>query len=182
MAEPARTVLVMTADEIRRALTRVAHEIVEKNQGAGNLVLVGVQRKGAPLASRLQSLIHSFEDVRVPCGSLDITLYRDDVLSRPHEVRATHIPVDLNGATLVVVDEVFYTGRTARASLDALTDLGRPAAVQLAVLVDRGHREFPIRPDYVGRNLPTSRKEYVRVRLREIEGEDAVYIERPAED
>ncbi|MBM3459257.1 MAG: bifunctional pyr operon transcriptional regulator/uracil phosphoribosyltransferase PyrR, partial [Armatimonadetes bacterium] len=176
MGEATLGMVVMSAEEIRRALTRIAHEIVEKNHGADGLVLIGIQRKGAPLARRLQESISRFEGVEVPVGALDITLYRDDVLSRPHEVRATHIPCDLTGRTVVVVDEVFFTGRTVRAALDALTDLGRPAAVQLAVLVDRGHREFPIRPDYVGKNLPTSRREYVMVRLLEIDGEDAVLI------
>ena len=171
-------VLVMTADDIRRALTRVAHEIIEKNRGAEGVVLVGIQRKGAPLAARLQTLIRQFEGVEVPVGALDITLYRDDVRNRAPEVRATRMPVDLTGATVVVVDEVFFTGRTVRAALDALTDLGRPDAVQLAVLIDRGHRELPIRPDYVGKNLPTSRREYVVVRLQEIDGEDAVYLEK----
>jgi pyrimidine operon attenuation protein / uracil phosphoribosyltransferase len=177
----AAAVLVMTADDIRRALTRVAHEIIEKNRGAEGLVLIGIQRKGAPLAERLQALIRQFEETEVPVGTLDITLYRDDVLSRPHEVRSTRIPVDLTGRTVVLIDEVFFTGRTSRAALDAVIDLGRPAAVQLAVLVDRGHRELPIRPDYVGKNLPTSRREHVSVRLREIDGEDAVYIEKPSE-
>jgi pyrimidine operon attenuation protein / uracil phosphoribosyltransferase len=172
-------VLVMTADDIRRALTRVAHEIIEKNRGAEALVLVGIQRKGAPLAARLQQLIRQIEETEVPVGTLDITLYRDDVLDRPHEVRSTRVPVDVTGKTVVVVDEVFFTGRTVRAALDAVVDLGRPAAVQLAVLVDRGHRELPIRPDYVGKNLPTARREHVTVCLREIEGEDAVYIEKP---
>ena len=172
----------LLADDIRRALTRIAHEIVEKNRGAGELVLLGILRKGAPLAARLQSLIRQFEGVEVPVGTLDITLYRDDVLSRPHEVRSTQIPVDLNGRTVVLVDEVFFTGRTSRSALDAVIDLGRPAAVQLAVLVDRGHRELPIRPDYVGKNLPTARKEHVEVRLREIESEDAVYIRKPTEE
>jgi pyrimidine operon attenuation protein/uracil phosphoribosyltransferase len=172
----------MSADDIRRALTRIAHEIVEKNRGAGELVLLGILRKGAPLAGRLQGLIRQFEGVEVPVGTLDITLYRDDVFSRAHEVRSTRIPVDLNGRTVVLVDEVFFTGRTSRSALDAVIDLGRPASVQLAVLVDRGHRELPIRPDYVGKNLPTARREHVEVRLREIEDEDAVYIRKPAEE
>jgi pyrimidine operon attenuation protein / uracil phosphoribosyltransferase len=179
MSEPhAPGVLVMTGDDIRRALTRIAHEIIEKNRGAENLLLVGIQRKGAPLAARLRSLIHQIEGVEVPVGTLDITLYRDDALSRPHEVRSTRIPVNPNGKTVLLVDEVFFTGRTVRAALDAVMDLGRPAAVQLAVLVDRGHRELPIRPDYVGKNLPTSRREHVTVRLTEMDDEDAVYIEK----
>jgi pyrimidine operon attenuation protein/uracil phosphoribosyltransferase len=172
----------MTADDIRRALTRVAHEIMEKNRGAAGLVLVGIQRKGAPLARRLQALIQQFEGVEVPVGTLDITLYRDDVLTRRPEVRSTQIPVDLTDQTVILIDEVFFTGRTVRAALGAVMDLGRPGAIQLAVLVDRGHRELPIRPDYVGKNLPTARREYVTVHLREIEGEDAVYIQKPAGD
>jgi pyrimidine operon attenuation protein/uracil phosphoribosyltransferase len=175
---PSDSVLVMTGDDIRRALTRIAHEILEKNRGAQDLLLVGIQRKGAPLAARLQRFISGIEGIEVPVGALDITLYRDDVLSRPHEVRSTQVPVDVTGRTVVVVDEVFFTGRTARAALGAVMDLGRPAAVQLAVLVDRGHRELPIRPDYVGKNLPTARREHVTVHLTEMEGEDAVYIEK----
>jgi len=175
----AAAVLVMTEDDIRRALTRVAHEIVERNRGAEDVVLVGIQRKGVPLAQRLQALIRKIEGVEVPVGSLDITLYRDDVMSRRGEVRSTQVPVDVTGHIVVLVDEVFFTGRTIRAALDAVTDLGRPAAVQLGVLVDRGHRELPIRPDYVGKNLPTSRREHVDVRLRELDGEDAVYIDKP---
>jgi pyrimidine operon attenuation protein/uracil phosphoribosyltransferase len=180
MAEAsADRVRVMDADEIRRALTRVAHEVVERNRGARDLVLVGIVRKGAPLAGRLASLIQQFEEVEVPTGSLDITLYRDDALRRPHRVRKTDIPHDINDRVVVLVDEVFFTGRTIRAAMDALMDLGRPAAIRLAVLVDRGHRELPIRPDFVGKNLPTAVREHVHVALREFEGEDAVYIEKP---
>jgi len=175
-------VQVMTADDIRRALTRIAHEIIERNRGAEGLVLVGIQRRGAPMALRLGALIRQFEGVDVPVGTLDITLYRDDIRSRTPEVRATVMPVDLTGRTVVLVDEVFFTGRTVRAALDAVTDLGRPAAVRLAVLVDRGHRELPIRPDYVGRNLPTSLREHVSVLLEEIDGEDAVYIDKPDDE
>ena len=182
MSSPGSAVPVMNGDDMRRALTRIAHEIIEKNRGASELVLVGIQRKGAPLAARLQELIRRIEGVEVPVGMLDITLYRDDVLARPHEVRATSIPVDPTGKTVVLVDEVFFTGRTIRAALDAVIDLGRPAAIQLAVLVDRGHRELPIRPDYVGKNLPTSRREHVTVFLQEVEGEDAIYIEKPYDD
>jgi pyrimidine operon attenuation protein/uracil phosphoribosyltransferase len=169
---------VMDADDLRRALTRIAHEIIEKNRGAADLALVGIQSKGVPLAHRLGALIHQFEGVEVPVGSLDITLYRDDVFRRPHPVRVTEIPFDVAGKRVVLVDEVFFTGRTIRAALDALIDLGRPEAIQLAVLVDRGHRELPIRPDYVGKNLPTSRREHVEVHLQELEGEDAVYIDK----
>jgi pyrimidine operon attenuation protein/uracil phosphoribosyltransferase len=171
---------VMDADDLRRALTRIAHEIVEKNRGAEDLALVGIQSKGVPLARRLGDLIEQFEGVQVPVGSLDITLYRDDVFRRTSvaEVRATEIPFDVSGRRVVLVDEVFFTGRTIRAALDALIDLGRPATIQLAVLVDRGHRELPIRPDYVGKNLPTALREHVAVHLQELEGDDAVYIEK----
>lgn len=161
MTATERAVQVMSADDIRRAPTRIAHEIIEKNRGAEGLVLVGIQRKGAPLAARLRELIGRIEGAEPPVGTLDITLYRDDIGARPHEVRATQIPVDLNDRTVVLVDEVFFTGRTARSALNAIIDLGRPAAIQLAVLVDRGHRELPIRPDYVGKNLPTRRDELV---------------------
>ncbi len=174
---------VMDADDFRRALTRIAHEIVEKNRGAAELVLVGIQSKGVPLARRLSALVRQFEGVEVPVGSLDITLYRDDVFRRPQvaAVRATEIPFDVSGKRVVLVDEVFFTGRTIRAALDALMDLGRPATIQLAVLVDRGHRELPIRPDYVGKNLPTARREHVAVHMQEVEGEDAVFIDKAGE-
>jgi pyrimidine operon attenuation protein / uracil phosphoribosyltransferase len=167
---------VMDGDEIRRALTRVAHEIVEKNRGPERLALVGIQSKGVPLARRVAALIARFEGTEVPVGSLDITLYRDDVLQRPHAVRHTEIPFDVTGRHVVLVDEVFFTGRTIRAALDALMDLGRPDSIQLAVLVDRGHRELPIRPDFVGKNLPTAKREYVAVDLQEMNGADAVFI------
>lgn len=167
---------VMDADEIRRALTRIAHEIIEKNKGAEKLALIGVRRKGVPLAERLAKLISEIEKLKVPVGILDIALYRDDILTRQPTVGQTEIPFDVNGRTIVLVDEVIYTGRTVRCALDALMDMGRPASIQLAVLIDRGHRELPIRPDYVGKNLPTSSKEAVDVHLNEIEGEDKVYI------
>lgn len=181
MSQTPEAVLVMTGDDIRRALTRIAHEIIEKNRGAEGLVLVGIQRKGGPIAARLVELVHQFEGVKPAMGLLDITLYRDDVLAKRHEVRSTQMPVDLNDKTVVLVDEVFFTGRTARSALDAVIDLGRPSSVQLAVLVDRGHRELPIRPDYVGKNLPTAKREHVSVHLREIDGQDAVYIEKAPE-
>jgi pyrimidine operon attenuation protein / uracil phosphoribosyltransferase len=174
-----RRTQVMDADEVRRALTRIAHEIVEKNRGAADLALIGIQSKGVPVAHRLGGLIRQFEGVEVPVGSLDITLYRDDVFRQRHAVRSTEILFDVNGKRVVLVDEVFFTGRTVRSALDALTDLGRPEAIQLAVLVDRGHRELPIRPDYVGKNLPTARREHVEVHLQELEGVDAVYIDKP---
>jgi pyrimidine operon attenuation protein/uracil phosphoribosyltransferase len=175
----AAAVQVMTADDIRRALTRIAHEIVERNHGAQNLVLIGILRKGAPVAQRLAHLISEFEGVAVPTGNLDVTLYRDDALHRPLAVRKTAIPHNVNDKTVVLVDEVIFTGRTVRAAMDALMDLGRPAAIQLAALVDRGHRELPIRPDFVGKNLPTSVREHVHVALRELDGEDAIYIRKP---
>ena len=167
---------VMDSDEIRRALTRVAHEIIEKNKGAERLALVGIRSKGVPLAERLAKLINEIEGVRVPVGALDITLYRDDYMTRHAQVGPTEIPFDVGGHDIVLVDEVIYTGRTVRCALDALIDMGRPASIQLAVLIDRGHRELPIRPDFVGKNLPTSHKELVDVQLREIGGDDKVYI------
>ena len=175
------SVQVMTADEIRRAVTRIAHEILEKNQGASCLALVGILTRGAPLAERLASVIAQVEGVNVPVGRIDIGLYRDDYASNPAARPApapTDVPFDTNGRRIVLVDEVLFTGRSVRAALSALLDLGRPSSVQLAVLVDRGHRELPIRPDYVGKNLPTSRQEHVRVQLREIDGEDRVSIDK----
>ncbi|HXG23123.1 MAG TPA: bifunctional pyr operon transcriptional regulator/uracil phosphoribosyltransferase PyrR [Chthonomonadales bacterium] len=168
--------LVMDAEEIRRAITRIAHEILEKNRGAENLGLVGILRRGAPLAQRLAEIIERIEGVHVPVGKMDIALYRDDYPERRPLVRRTEVPFDITGRRIVLVDEVIFTGRTVRAAITALMDLGRPANIQLAVLVDRGHRELPIRPDYVGKNLPTGLDEYVDVRLQEIEGDDAVFI------
>jgi pyrimidine operon attenuation protein / uracil phosphoribosyltransferase len=168
---------VLEPDEIRRALTRVAHEIVEGNRGTDDLVLVGIRTRGAPLADRLATSIAEFEGVDVPSGALDVTLYRDDVaLRRPRGLESTTVPADLDGRVVVIVDDVLYTGRTIRAAFDAVLDLGRPRAIRLAVLVDRGHREFPIRADYVGKNLPTSSTEVVKVHVQEIDGEDAVLI------
>ncbi len=168
---------VMEAADVRRALTRIAHEIVERNRGTQDLVVVGIRTRGAPLAERVAAIIASFEGVSLPSGALDVTLYRDDVALRgPRSVEATTVPVDLDGKTVVLVDDVLYTGRTIRAAFDALLDLGRPRAIRLAVLVDRGHRELPIRADHVGKNLPTSPKEIVRVHVEEIDGEDTVLI------
>jgi pyrimidine operon attenuation protein/uracil phosphoribosyltransferase len=169
---------VMDADEMRRAITRIAHEILEKNRGAENLGLIGILRRGAPLAERLAAVIEQIEGVRIPVGRLDIALYRDDYPERRPAVGRTEIDFDVTDKRLVLVDEVFFTGRTVRAAITALIDLGRPASIQLAVLIDRGHRELPIRPDYVGKNLPTSRSEHVDCRLRELDGEDAVYIRK----
>jgi len=167
---------VMDEDDIRRALTRIAHEIIEKNRGANNVALVGIRTKGAPLAERLASIINKIEGTNIPVGALDISLYRDDFATRRASVGRTDINFDIGGKTIVLVDEVIYTGRTVRAALDALIDIGRPESIQLAVLIDRGHRELPIRPDYVGKNLPTSHKEVVDVRLKEIDDDDKVFI------
>lgn len=177
-------VTVLGPDEIRRALTRIAHEIIESGHGAEDLVLLGIPHRGVPLAARLAAAICDAEatgcDPAQLSGALDITLYRDDL--RDHPMRApqrTVIPTrGIDGRTVVLVDDVLYSGRTVRAALDALSAIGRPAAVRLAVLVDRGHRELPIRADHVGKNLPTSRTERVSVRLRETDGTDAVTIER----
>lgn len=168
---------------VRRALTRISHEILERNRGTDKLGLVGIHTRGVPLAMRLAENIRLIEQVDVPVGVLDITLYRDDLttVARQPVVRKTDIPFDITDQTIVLVDDVLYTGRTARAGLDALIDLGRPARIQLAVLVDRGHRELPIRADFVGRNLPSSRHEIVSVRLKETDGVDAVVIQEKEE-
>ena len=169
---------VLDADEIRRALTRIAHEILERTHGGDAVMLLGIPTRGVPLARRLAARIGEFEGLEVPCGSLDVTMHRDDLRLRPaRALGRTDLPVGgVDGKTIVLVDDVLYSGRTVRAALDALTDLGRPRAVQLAVLVDRGHRELPIRADYVGKNLPTSQREMVRVLLTEVDGQDAVLI------
>lgn len=168
---------VLSGDDIRRALVRISHEIVESNKGTDDLVIVGIRTRGAPLADRIATTIASFEGVDLPSGALDVTLYRDDVALRsPRSLESTTVPPDLDGRVVVLVDDVLYTGRTIRAAFDALLDLGRPRAVRLAVLVDRGHRELPIRADFVGKNLPTSSEEQVRVLVEEIDGEDAVLI------
>jgi pyrimidine operon attenuation protein/uracil phosphoribosyltransferase len=168
---------VMGPDDIRRALTRIAHEIVEANRGTDDLVIVGIRTRGAPLADRIAAAIAEFESVDLPSGALDVTLYRDDVALRsPRGLEATTVSGDLDGRVVVIVDDVLYTGRTIRAAFDAVLDLGRPRAIRLAVLVDRGHRELPIRADHVGKNLPTSSEEVVKVHVTEIDGEDAVLI------
>jgi pyrimidine operon attenuation protein/uracil phosphoribosyltransferase len=171
---------IMTADEIRRATIRISHEIVEKQAGTAGLALVGIQRRGVPLARRIAESIAEHEGVHVPVGALDITFYRDDLslVAQQPVVKGTDLPFDLNDSTVVLVDDVLYTGRTIRAAMDALVDFGRPQAIRLAVLVDRGHRELPIRADHVGKNVPTSREELVRVHLEETDGEDGVEIER----
>jgi pyrimidine operon attenuation protein/uracil phosphoribosyltransferase len=168
--------VVMDADEMRRAWTRVAHEILERNKGVEDLALIGILRKGGPLSQRLVASIERIEGASVAAGVLDISLYRDDFRTYQPKVGTTQIPFDIEGKKIVLVDDVLSTGRTVRAALGALNDLGRPSSIQLAVLIDRGHRELPIRPDYVGKNLPTSRQEFIRVSLTELEGEDHVDI------
>ena len=164
---------LMNSDDMRRVISRMAHEIIERNQGATDLILVGLQRRGVPLANRVAAAIEAFEHVSVPVGALDINLYRDDLTSRPQPlVRPTTLPVSVDGRVVVLVDDVFYTGRTTRAALNALMDLGRPKQIQLAVMVDRGHRELPIRADYVGKNVPTSRNEEIQVRVTEFDEKD----------
>lgn len=171
---------ILTADDIRRALVRIAHEIDERNGGLQDVILVGIPRRGVPIAERIAAAIADFEGVQVPVGTLDITLYRDDLRLRgpAAQVGKTSIQHDITGKAVVLVDDVLYTGRTVRAALDAIADLGRPACIQLAVLIDRGHRELPIRADFVGKNVPTSRSERVMVHLREIDATDEVVIER----
>ncbi len=170
---------ILTADDMRRIIRRIAHEIVERNPDPGGLVLVGILRRGFSLANRIAADIRDIEQAGVPVGSLDINLYRDDLSRRPQPVvRRTDVPVDLDGKTVALVDDVFYSGRTARAALNALIDLGRPRAVQLAVLIDRGHHELPIRADYVGKNVPTSLNEEIQVRVAEIDGVEEVALVR----
>lgn len=173
-----RKATVLDEKSIRQSLRRIAHEIIERNEDMTNVVLVGIRNRGVPLAERLKAILLEIEALDLPLGILDITLYRDDLgqrLDNP-EVHTTDVPFDLDGKDVVVVDDVLYTGRTVRAAMDALIDLGRPASIQLAALVDRGHRELPIRADFVGKNIPTSSKEQVEVRLKEVDGEDRVEI------
>jgi len=176
--------VIMTADDIRRTLARIAHEIIERNKTVNDLVLVGMLTRGVPLAHRLAANIKVFEGTEVPVGALDISLYRDDLdsLDLKPVVHGTQIPIDIASKTIILIDDVLYTGRSIRAAMDAIIDLGRPSTIQLAVLVDRGHRELPIRPDYVGKNVPTSRNEHVETRLVELDGEDAVMITRGEPD
>jgi pyrimidine operon attenuation protein/uracil phosphoribosyltransferase len=172
--------VVLDRDDLRRTLKRIAHEISEKNPGPEGLALVGIHTRGTVLAGRLHTLVGELTGSAVPLGDIDISLYRDDVTERAPDaqpvVHASHLDFDLSGRTVVLVDDVLFTGRTVRAAIDALFDYGRPARIQLAVLCDRGHRELPIRPDYVGKNLPTARDEHVHVRLEEIDGLDEVAI------
>ena len=169
---------ILEPDEIRRALTRVAHEVLERNGGAGDLVLIGLHTRGVPLARRLAGLIEEFERSSTPVGELDIGFYRDDISLARRPMRPTNIPVSIEGRIVVLVDDVLYTGRSIRAAMDALNDFGRPREIQLAVLIDRGHRQLPIRADYVGKNVPTSLEEDVQVHLQEIDGDDEVRLSK----
>ena len=170
---------LMDEMDIKRALTRIAHEIIEKNKGTENVALVGIQRRGAPIAERIAARIAEIEGVQLPVGILDITLYRDDLtlLSSQPQVHRTAVNFNINNKNIVLVDDVLYTGRTVRAALDALIDLGRPQSIQLAVLIDRGHRELPIKADFIGKNVPTSRQESVSVMIQEVDGRDEVVIQ-----
>ncbi len=172
---------VLDEPGIDRALTRIAHEIIERAGGTADLALLGIRTRGVALARRIAARLHAIEGVQVPVGALDITLYRDDLGLKGEApvLRGTDIPFPVSGRIVVLVDDVLYTGRTIRAALDAIIDLGRPRMIQLAVLIDRGHRELPIRPDYVGKNLPTARREAVQVLLREHDGQDRVVIQEP---
>ncbi|MGM0603745.1 MAG: bifunctional pyr operon transcriptional regulator/uracil phosphoribosyltransferase PyrR [Bacillota bacterium] len=169
---------IIDSSGMDRAITRIAHEILEKNKGTNNLVLIGIRTRGVPLAQRLARKIEEIEDVEIKTGTLDITLYRDDLstVSQQPIVHRTEIPFDISNKNVVLVDDVLFTGRTVRAALDALIDLGRPKQIQLAIIVDRGHRELPIRADFVGKNLPTSLSEVVSVNLSEVDGEDSILL------
>ena len=169
---------IMDENAMKRALMRLSHEIVEKNKGAANLVFVGIRRRGEPIAERVRDNVAAIEGIRVPCGSIDIKFYRDDLstVAESPEIRKASLPFDVNGRDVVLFDDVLYTGRTARAAIEAVFSCGRPKTIQLAILVDRGHRELPIRADFVGKNLPTSRSELVEVRLPEYDGETGVFL------
>jgi len=169
---------LMDEEAMKRALMRISHEIAEKNKGVGNVCLVGIKRRGEPIANRIRDNIIKIEDAEVPCGSLDIGFYRDDLTNFVVDplVRKTDLGFDVNDKDIVLVDDVLYTGRTARAAIEAVISCGRPRTIQLAVLVDRGHRELPIRADYVGKNVPTSKNEMIEVRLPEYDGETSVYL------
>ena len=180
------TVELLNAQDVGRTVARIAHQIIEKtaldDETSPQVLLLGIPSGGVPLAQRIAVAVEEFSGVAIPVGSLDVTLYRDDLRNRPHRaLRPTNIPVDIDGAVVILVDDVLYSGRTIRAALDSLRDIGRPAAIQLAVLVDRGHRELPIRADYVGKNIPTSKDEDVTVSLTPLDAEDRVTLSRPAE-
>lgn len=168
----------MSAQDLNRVVRRIANEMVEQNKGTDNMILVGIHRRGVYLARRIQKIIEEVEGVKVPCGELDITLYRDDLttLFEQPMVHSTRMPQDISGKKVFLVDDVLYTGRTVRAALEALVDLGRPAQVQLAVIIDRGHRELPIHADICGKNVPTSKNEVIEVRMSELDGKDEVVI------
>ena len=170
--------VIMDTDAMRRAIVRIAHEIIERNKGVDNVVLVGIRTRGVPIAERLAAALNEIEKVALPVGMLDITLYRDDLSTLAYNpiCHGTEIDFDLNGKTVILVDDVLYTGRTIRCALDAVIDMGRPKAIQLAVLIDRGHRELPIRADFAGKNVPTSHKEAINVYLAEQDGTDEVVI------
>ncbi len=176
--------IIMTPEDIKRSLARIAHEIIERNKTTEHLVLVGMRTRGVPLAKRLAASMEDLEGLKIPVGALDISLYRDDLssLNRQPAVQRTDIPVNIDGKSVVLVDDVLYTGRSTRAAMDALIDLGRPRSIQLAVLIDRGHRELPIRPDYVGRNIPSARNEDIKVQLVETDGVDGVVIVKDNQD
>ncbi len=169
--------VIMTPEDIKRSLARITHEIIERNKTTGQLILVGMRTRGVPLAKRLAANIGGLEGVTIPVGALDFSLYRDDLPpDKQPAIERTDIPVNIDGKSIILVDDVLYTGRSARAAMDALIDLGRPQSIQLAVLIDRGHRELPIRADYIGKNIPTSRQEEIKVELVETDGIDEVII------
>lgn len=171
------TATLLQPADMKRALTRIAHEILEANKGASDLVLLGIPTRGVAIAQRIAELLGQIDGTIVPVGSLDVTMYRDDLMSNPtRATSSTDIPVDIDGKTVVLVDDVLYSGRTVRAALDALNGVGRPAIVRLAVLIDRGHRELPIRADYVGKNVPSAHSERINVKVAEVDGEDLVTI------
>jgi pyrimidine operon attenuation protein/uracil phosphoribosyltransferase len=175
---------LMSSDDLNRVIKRIAHEMIEQNKGTENMILVGIHRRGVYLARRIQKIIEEIEGVKVPCGELDITLYRDDLtmLFEQPMVHSTRMPQDISGKNIFLVDDVLYTGRTVRAALEALVDLGRPSSVKLAVIIDRGHKELPIHPDICGKNVPTSKNEVIEVKVTELDGKDEVVIcERDAQ-
>ena len=178
---PSAAVPIMDAEAIRRAIRRIAHEIIERNPQLAKVVLVGIPSRGVEIAERIAALIHEIEEIDIETGTIDVAMHRDDVGTRAElpVVRASKLPLPLEGRTVIIVDDVLYTGRTVRAAMDAINSFGRPARIQLAALVDRGHRELPIRPDYVGKNLPTAGSEKVQVRLQQTDGEpDEVRLEK----